>query len=76
MGGGASSLIRLRKALVIRAYNLRKAELTLDEQFRPHAIRQVIFYSSHFSPYSMLLISVQLCCLLNHCLICFSILTI
>ena len=41
MGGGASSLIRLRKALVIRAYNLRSAEQTLDEQFRPLTFRHV-----------------------------------
>ena len=33
MGVGVSSL-RLRKALVIRAYNLREEDETLDEQFR------------------------------------------
>jgi hypothetical protein len=47
MGSGAStaSSFRLRKALVIRAYNIRRQELkenaksciTLDEQFRPYA---------------------------------------
>lgn len=35
----ASSLNRLRKALVMRAYNIRKSDETLDELFRPHAYR-------------------------------------
>ena len=41
MGSGAStsSTMRLRKALIIRAYNLRKADETLDEQFREYARR-------------------------------------
>jgi len=43
MGGGASSLIRLRKALVMRAYNLRNSQQTLDEQFRPFSYRLVIY---------------------------------
>lgn len=39
MGSGvsSSSTMRLRKAIVIRAYNLRKPDVTLDEQFRPYA---------------------------------------
>ena len=40
MGAGASSLMRLRKALVIRAYNSRKKEETLHEQFFPYAYRK------------------------------------
>lgn len=40
MGAGASSLIRLRKALVLRAYNLRSSQQTLEEQFRPIAFRE------------------------------------
>ena len=41
MGSGvsSSSTMRLRKAIVIRAYNLRKSDVTLDEQFRPYAKR-------------------------------------
>jgi hypothetical protein len=45
MGAGASShttpssLNRLRKALVMRAYNIRKSDETLEELFRPHAYR-------------------------------------
>lgn len=39
MGGGASSLIRLRKAIIIRSYNLRKPEETVDQQFRKFAVR-------------------------------------
>ena len=41
MGSGvsSSSTMRLRKAIVIRAYNLRKADETLDEQFRVYAKR-------------------------------------
>jgi hypothetical protein len=39
MGAGASTLNRLRKAIVIRAYNLRKPNETIEEQFRPHAFR-------------------------------------
>ena len=45
MGAGASahttpsSLNRLRKALVMRSYNIRKSDETLDELFRPHAHR-------------------------------------
>ena len=38
MGAGISSL-RLRKAIVIRAYNLRKGNETLEEQFRSFAWR-------------------------------------
>jgi hypothetical protein len=41
MGGGVSSLSRLRKAIVIRAYNLRKPDETLDDQFRRFAVRDV-----------------------------------
>jgi hypothetical protein len=36
-----SSLSRLRKAVVIRAYNLRKPDETLDDQFRRFAVRDV-----------------------------------
>lgn len=39
MGSGASSLARVRKALIIRAYNLRKNDETLDEQFRKFSYR-------------------------------------
>jgi len=39
MGGGASSLIRLRKAIIIRSYNLRKPDETVDQQFRRFAVR-------------------------------------
>ena len=39
MGAGASSLGRLRKAIVIRSYNLRKPNETVDEQFRKFARR-------------------------------------
>ncbi len=39
MGSGASSLVRLRKAVLIRAYNLRKADETLEEQFRKYSFR-------------------------------------
>jgi hypothetical protein len=41
MGGGVSapSVNRLRKTIVIRAYNLRKKDETLDEQLRPFATR-------------------------------------
>jgi len=46
MGGGASSLIRLRKGIVMRAYNLTTSKQTLDEQFRPHSYRQVCFFVS------------------------------
>lgn len=37
MGSGSSSLPRLRKALIIRAYNVRKEDETLDELFREYA---------------------------------------
>ncbi len=39
MGSGASSLLRLRKALLIRAYNLRSADETIDDQFRKFSYR-------------------------------------
>lgn len=39
MGGGASTLIRLRKAIVIRSYNLREPDQTLDQQFRRFAVQ-------------------------------------
>ena len=41
MGSGvsSSSTLRLRKAIVIRAYNLRKANESLDDQFRSFAKR-------------------------------------
>lgn len=45
MGAGASSqtspssLNRLRKALIMRAYNIRKSDETLDELFKPQAYR-------------------------------------
>jgi hypothetical protein len=39
MGSGASSLVRLRKAILIRAYNLRKPDETLDDQFRKYSYR-------------------------------------
>eukprot|EP01041_Mallomonas_annulata_P008592 gene8592-17721_t len=40
MGAGASSLMRLRKTLVIRAYNTRKGDETLEEQFKPYIYRK------------------------------------
>lgn len=53
MGAGASShtspsaLNRLRKALVMRAYNIRQSDETLGELFRPHAYRSSnVFYIS------------------------------
>ena len=41
MGSGvsSSSTMRLRKAIIMRAYNLRKADETLDEQFRVYSKR-------------------------------------
>ena len=39
MGSGASSLNRIRKAIVIRAYNLRKPDETWEDQFRRFATR-------------------------------------
>ena len=33
MGGGVSTLSRLRNALVLRAYNIRPKDITLEEQF-------------------------------------------
>jgi len=39
MGAGASTLARLRKAIVIRSYNLRQPNETVDEQFRKYAHR-------------------------------------
>jgi hypothetical protein len=41
MGAGASSMNRLRKALLMRAYNIRNSDETLEEQFRKHAYREV-----------------------------------
>lgn len=35
MGSGVSSLARLRKAVLIRAYNLRASDQTLIDQFMP-----------------------------------------
>lgn len=35
MGSGISSLARLRKAVLIRAYNLRASDQTLIDQFMP-----------------------------------------
>lgn len=40
MGGGASSVSRLRKSLVIRAYNMRKRDDTFDDQFRKYAFKK------------------------------------
>jgi len=37
MGGGVSSLARLRKTLVIRAYNTRKKDQTIEDQFIVHS---------------------------------------
>lgn len=39
MGAGASSLARLRKAVVIKSYNLRKSNQTIEEQFKCYAFR-------------------------------------
>ena len=41
MGAGASSLNRLRKAVLMRAYNVRQSDETLEEQFRKYAYRAV-----------------------------------
>ena len=43
MGGGASSLNRLRKTLLLRAYNLRSEDMTLEEQFSPFAYAIVTY---------------------------------
>ena len=40
MGSGVSTLNRLRKALVIRAYNLRPSDQTLIEQFLPFSFQK------------------------------------
>mmetsp|Transcript_21437 Transcript_21437/g.31058 ORF Transcript_21437/g.31058 Transcript_21437/m.31058 type:complete len:520 (+) Transcript_21437:166-1725(+) len=40
MGAGASSINRLRKALIMRAYNTRNADETLEEQFHKHTYRK------------------------------------
>eukprot|EP00607_Mallomonas_marina_P006258 CAMPEP_0182439088 /NCGR_PEP_ID=MMETSP1167-20130531/86206_1 /TAXON_ID=2988 /ORGANISM="Mallomonas Sp, Strain CCMP3275" /LENGTH=413 /DNA_ID=CAMNT_0024632689 /DNA_START=93 /DNA_END=1334 /DNA_ORIENTATION=- len=40
MGAGASSLMRLRKTLVLRAYNTRKNDETLEEQFRRYTYKK------------------------------------
>ncbi len=40
MGAGASTLPRIRKAILMRAYNVRPAEQTLLEQFVPFAYRE------------------------------------
>lgn len=40
MGSGVSTLARLRKSLVIKAYNLRSEGQTLDQQFREYAFRK------------------------------------
>lgn len=48
MGSGVSSLVRLRKALVIRAYNLRGADQTIEEQFDKYAFRKVRLCTSSF----------------------------
>jgi hypothetical protein len=41
MGSGVStsSTVRVRKSIIIRAYNLRKADETIDEQFSIYAKR-------------------------------------
>ena len=41
MGAGASSMNRLRKAILMRAYNVRNSDETLEEQFRKYAYRKV-----------------------------------
>lgn len=43
MGAGVSSMNRLRKALVMRAYNLRDSEETLEEYFKKYTYKKVIF---------------------------------
>lgn len=40
MGSGASSLGRLRKAVLIRAYNLRPPEQSIAEQFMPYTFQK------------------------------------
>jgi hypothetical protein len=40
MGSGTSSIARLRKSLVIRAYNLRQPDATIDQQFKSYAKRK------------------------------------
>ena len=39
MGAGASSLARLRKAIVIRSYNLKKPNQTIEELFKSYTFR-------------------------------------
>jgi hypothetical protein len=41
MGAGASSMNRLRKALVMRAYNLRDPGQTLEDFFKAYTYRKV-----------------------------------
>ncbi len=56
MGAGASSLPRLRKALLMKAYNHRKqADLTLFEQFLPYA------YQKEDSAYYINLAQIKAC---------------
>eukprot|EP01038_Epipyxis_sp_PR26KG_P006865 gene6865-9401_t len=57
MGSGASSS-RLRRALVIRAYNMRPPTQTMEEQFRQYATRSNN-KSATDSPNSNLIITVQ-----------------
>ncbi len=44
MGSGVSSMLRLRKTLVIRAYNLRGKDETVEEQFSKYAYPKVTFF--------------------------------
>jgi hypothetical protein len=41
MGAGVSSINRLRKAIVLRAYNTREENETLEDQFRKHTYKKV-----------------------------------
>jgi hypothetical protein len=43
MGAGASAAgnTRLRKAIIMRAYNTRQADETLEDQFRKYAFLEV-----------------------------------
>jgi hypothetical protein len=40
MGAGASSFSRLRKAVLIRAYNLRPSDQSLIDQFLPYTYQK------------------------------------
>jgi hypothetical protein len=42
MGAGVSTVNRLRKAIILRAYNIRDKNETLEEQFKRHTYKKVM----------------------------------